>query len=63
RLSFFTQGAENPALPDYEMSIILHVNGVISDMVIEYEDFTVKQTLIGLEKQDNTCTEARNSAE
>lgn len=63
RLSFFPSGSDSPALPEYEMSVVLHKNGVISDMVIEYEDFTVSQTLIGLEEQDNTCTEELKTAE
>ncbi|PZO86827.1 MAG: DUF1849 domain-containing protein [Micavibrio aeruginosavorus] len=35
---------------DYEMSMVFHENGVISDMVIDYDDFTVRQKLIALEK-------------
>jgi hypothetical protein len=35
---------------DYEMSLVFHENGVISDMLIEYDDFSVKQKLISLEK-------------
>lgn len=35
---------------DYEMSLIFHKNGIISDMLIEYADFSVTQKLIGLEK-------------
>jgi hypothetical protein len=35
---------------DYEMSMNFHDNGVISDMLIEYDDFSVKQRLVALEK-------------
>lgn len=35
---------------DYEMSMLFHENGIISDMLIEYDDFSVKQTLVALEK-------------
>lgn len=35
---------------DYEMSMNFHENGIISDMLIEYDDFSVKQKLIALEK-------------
>jgi len=35
---------------DYEMSMDFHENGVISDMLIEYDDFSVKQKLVALEK-------------
>jgi len=35
---------------DYEMSLVFHENGVISDMLIEYDDFSVTQKLIALEQ-------------
>lgn len=35
---------------DYEMTMNFHDNGVISDMLIEYDDFSVKQRLVALEK-------------
>ncbi len=35
---------------DYEMSMNFHENGVISDMLIEYDDFSVSQHLVALEK-------------
>jgi hypothetical protein len=35
---------------DYEMSLIFHKNGIISDMLIEYDDFSVTQKLVSLEK-------------
>jgi hypothetical protein len=35
---------------DYEMSLVFHENGIISDMLIEYDDFSVKQKLVSLEK-------------
>ena len=38
---------------DYEMEMVFHENGIISDMVIEYDDFTVKQRLVSLEKLPN----------
>ncbi len=40
------QGEES----DYEMSMVFHENGVISDMVIDYDDFSVRQKLVALEK-------------
>lgn len=41
---------------DYEMSMVFHENGVISDMLIEYEDFSVTQKLVALEKiKADTC--------
>ncbi len=35
---------------DYEMDMVFHENGVISDMLIEYDNFSVTQKLIALEK-------------
>lgn len=40
------QGGES----DYEMNMDFHDNGVISDMLIEYDDFSVRQRLVALEK-------------
>ncbi len=42
-------GAES----DYEMSMVFHENGIISDMLVEYDDFTVEQRLVALEKLDS----------
>lgn len=48
RLAFFPlNSAESEA--DYEMDIVLHDNGVISDMVVDYKDFSVTQKLVALE--------------
>lgn len=47
---FPTENPEENA--DYEMSMIFHDNGVISDMLIEYDDFSVTQKLVALEKLD-----------
>lgn len=48
RLAFFPLKSTEPD-SDYEMSVILHENGVISDMYVEYKDFSVTQKLVGLE--------------
>ena len=45
---FPTQNEEESS--DYEMSMIFHENGIISDMLIEYDDFSVTQKLVALEK-------------
>ena len=63
RLSFYKDDGEYGLLPDYEMSLNLHENGVISAMHVEYEDFSVEQTLIGLAAQDKTCTEELNGSQ
>ena len=49
RMAFFPVNAPE-ATADYELSMVLHENGVISDMVIEYADFSVRQKLVALEK-------------
>lgn len=48
RLAFFPLSSTESD-SDYEMDLILHDNGVISDMVVDYKDFSVAQKLIGLE--------------
>lgn len=49
RMAFFP--TINPeAESDYEMTATFHNNGVISDMLVEYSDFSVTQKLVALEK-------------
>lgn len=54
RLAFFPLNKED-AGSDYEMDVTLHENGVISDIVIEYHDFTVSQKLVALEPVTKGC--------
>ena len=54
RLAFFPLSS-NSSTSDYEMSLIFHDNGVISEMYIEYDDFSVIQELIALESLPGTC--------
>lgn len=35
---------------DYEMSMVFLENGIISDMLIEYDDFSVRQRLVALQR-------------
>ncbi len=42
-------------IPEYEMQVIFHENGIISEMVVEYEDFSVLQKLVALEALDSAC--------
>lgn len=59
RLAFFPVINPEP-MADYEMSMNFHENGVISFMEIEYEDFSVEQRLVALEKVEKGCqTEAK----
>jgi hypothetical protein len=55
RLAYFPM-AEPSESADYEMNVIFHENGIISDMVIEYDDFTVTQKLVALEALPRDCT-------
>lgn len=48
QLAFFPLNAEESAA-DYEMTLTFHENGVISNMLVEYGDFTVSQKLSALE--------------
>ncbi len=54
RLAFFPLQADQ-GTADYEMDLIFHENGVISDMTVEYGAFTVTQKLIALEKLESQC--------
>lgn len=61
RMAVFPQ--TNPeAAADYEMSMVFHDNGIISDMVIEYDDFSISQKLVALEKIDVLACEGAESA-
>lgn len=57
RMAIF-QAAEQEEESDYEMDMVFHENGIISDMTIEYDDFTVKQKLVSLEKLPGTACAA-----
>lgn len=53
---------DDEASSDYEMSMVFHENGVISDMLVEYDDFSVTQKLVALEKLDkNQACEEKKS--
>lgn len=55
RMAFFPINDDNPAA-DYEMDVVLHDNGVISDMNVDYGEFSVSQKLVALEKVNTpTC--------
>ncbi len=58
RMAVFQHEAQEEE-SDYEMSMVFHENGIISDMTIEYDDFTVRQKLVSLEKiPADGCTPA-----
>ncbi|QQG36898.1 MAG: cell envelope integrity EipB family protein [Micavibrio aeruginosavorus] len=48
RMAFFPIANAQPEA-DYEMDVILHDNGVISDMTVDYGEFSVSQKLVALE--------------
>jgi len=50
QLAFFPLAQPNAQQPDYEMDVVLHYNGIIKEMVINYDDFSVSQELLALEK-------------
>lgn len=56
RLAFFPLN-EPAEVPDYEMSVVFYENGVIRDMVIEYDDFTIAQKLVAIEPVSGSCEE------
>lgn len=49
RMAFFPV-KDKESTSDYELSMVFHENGIISDMVIEYSDFSVSQKLVALER-------------
>jgi hypothetical protein len=49
RMAVFQHAAQEEE-SDYEMDMVFHENGIISDMTIEYDDFSVTQKLVSLEK-------------
>ena len=59
RLAFFPLNKPD-STADYEMSLIFHENGVISDMEIEYSDFSVTQKLIAIEPLGDACDTVSN---
>ncbi len=54
RLAFFPVADQSPTA-DYEMSLVFHENGIISDMEIEYDNFSVTQKLVALEPLSSSC--------
>ncbi|MAS87406.1 MAG: hypothetical protein CMH30_05460 [Micavibrio sp.] len=48
RLAFFPMATQEQQ-PEYEMSFALQTNGIIPNMLVEYPDFQVKQSLSSLE--------------
>lgn len=61
RMAFFPVGEPSPDA-EYEMDIIFHNNGIISDMQVSYRDFSVTQKLVALEKlAPDACGPAKPS--
>lgn len=56
RMAFFPQ-ADSGTNPEYEMNVTFHQNGIISDMVVEYPDFSVSQDLVAIEKLEQAKCE------
>jgi hypothetical protein len=50
RLAFFPLKSQEPTA-EYEMNMLVHENGVISDMRVDYHDFSVTQTITALRKK------------
>jgi hypothetical protein len=49
-MAVFPLEGEDTATSDYEMTLVFHENSVISDMLVDYDDFSVAQKLVALEK-------------
>ena len=50
QMAFFPLFDEELFAADYEMSAVFHENSVISDMTIDYNEFSIRQKLVALEK-------------
>lgn len=64
RMAVFPLKNEEEAAADYEMSMVLHDNGIISDMLIEYDDFSITQKLVALKKVEGAkhCMQDKKGA-
>lgn len=54
RFAFFPSG-KSQQFADYEMSLVFHENGIMRDITIEYDDFSIGQKLVSLEKLESQC--------
>lgn len=54
RMAFFLS-EDDGMRPDYEMSAIFHKNGVMRNINIEYDDFSITQDLVGLTPLEGAC--------
>lgn len=48
RLAFYDIKEKETLTPSYEMRVRMHENGIVSDMIVEYDKFSVRQELIAL---------------
>ena len=62
RLAFFPLKSEQ-AEADYEMDMVFHENGVISDMHVYYDDFAVSQSLVALQVSEDSCVDSMETKE
>jgi hypothetical protein len=62
RLAFFPLTNSSEA-SDYEMNITFHENGIISDMFIEYDDFSITQKLVALEPLGDSCKQPKTGVQ
>lgn len=62
RMAFFPL-VDSSESADYEMTILFHENGIISDMFVEYDDFSISQRLVALEAMPDNCDAHRKKSE
>lgn len=55
RLAFFPLSSPD-STADYEISMVFLENGIVGNMLIDYEDFSVSQELVALERLDDSCS-------
>jgi hypothetical protein len=60
RLAFFPDDSQLES-PEYEMTALLHENGIISDLIVDYPDLSIHQIMTNLETvEDVACTKKRS---
>jgi hypothetical protein len=55
RLAFFNPD-NSDGLPEYEMTVRMYENGVIGDLLLDYNDFSIKGELEKVEEVDGGCS-------
>jgi hypothetical protein len=61
-LAFYESASDNP-VPDHEVDFLIHPNGVVSQMTLTYDDFTLRAELSELTKIDGPDCEGTTTSQ